>query len=401
MGLSFLQLISIGIQDLELIKNPEINLFQYKYFRYVNFATETVKQHLNETVGFGKKKVSVDIKKNGHLLSKVYLNIKLPVLVLIDGTYACWADTLGYAIFSKPIELVIGGVIVDRLYGTGLDMISELKKQTEGKNLMILKSDIYRAAFFNAKKVIDLMIPLDFWFTKDYSLALPLIAMTSQEISLNFYFRDFTEVINYDGTTGAYPVSILDSFLYTEYIFLDESILDIYQKQNFKYVIEQMVYHGDENIPANQTLFQADIDFKNPCKELLFACIDKNNIDNNNYFNYSKRSNGAALITEVSLLLNGKHRFDDYLPEYVFRQYFPNNVHSVIPNKHMYCIPFSIKPEDSTQPTGSINLSRFDSVILALKLNPGNPECQLHIYGIVHNLIHIQNGTLTFEFVNV
>jgi hypothetical protein len=162
-----------------------------------------------------------------------------------------------------------------------------------------------------------------------------------------------------------------------------------------------MVYHGDENIPANQTLYQADIDFKNPCKELLFACIDKNNIDNNNYFNYSKRSNGAALITEVSLLLNGKHRFDDYLPEYVFRQYFPNNVHSVIPNKHMYCIPFSIKPEDSTQPTGSINLSRFDSVTLALKLNPGNPECQLHIYGIVHNIVSISNGTLTFEFVNV
>ena len=76
--------------------------------------------------------------------------------------------------------------------------------------------------------------------------------------------------------------------------------------------------------------------------------------------------------------------------------------HYVLRNtKHMYTIPFSIKPEDSTQPTGSINLSRFDSVTLALKLNPGNPECQLHIYGIVHNLIHIQNGTLTFEFVNV
>ena len=401
MGLAFLQLISRGIEDLELTKNPEINIFQYKYFRYVNFATETVRQNLNETVAFGKKKISVDINKNGHLLSKMYLNIKLPVLVLVDGTYACWADTLGYAIFSKPIELVIGGVIVDRLYGTGLDMMDELKKKIDGKNLMILKSDIYRAAFFNSKKVIDLMIPLDFWFTKDYSLALPLIAMTSQDISLNFYFRDFNEVINYDGTIGTYPVSILESYIYTEYIFLDESILDIYQNQNFKYVIEQMVYNGDENIPENQTLFQADIYFKNSCKELLFACIDKNNIDNNNYFNYSKRYNGEALITEASLLLNGKHRFDNFLPEYVFRQYFPNNVHSAIPNKHMYCIPFSIKPEDATQPTGSINLSRFDSVTLALKLNPGNPECQLHIYGIVHNIVFINNGILTFALVNV
>lgn len=266
---------------------------------------------------------------------------------------------------------------------------------------MILKSDIYRSSFKNATKVIDLMIPLDFWFTKDYSLALPLIAITSQEISLNFYFRNFSDVINYDGIIGTNQVSILDSYIYTEYIYLDEIILDTYQKQSFKYVIEQMVYHGDENIPSNQTIFQAEIDFNNPCKELLFACIDKNNIDNNNYFNYSKRSGGDALITEASLLLNGKHLFNDYLPEYVFRQIFPNNVHSVIPNKHIYCIPFSIKPEDATQPTGSINLSRFDSVTLALKLKSGNPECQLHIYGIVHNILQISNGTLTFEFVNV
>jgi len=397
----YLKLISTGIQDLELIKNPEINLFQYKYFRYVNFATEMHKQHLNETVGFGKNKVTIDIKKTGHLLSKIYLNIKLPILVLVDGTYACWADTLGYAIFSKPIELVIGGIIVDRLYGTGLDMMDELKKKIDGKNLMILKSDIYRSAFKNATKVIDLMIPLDFWFTKDYSLALPLIAMTSQEISLNFYFRDFSDVINYDGVLGPNQVSILDSYIYTEYIYLDEIILETYQKQSFKYVIEQMVYHGDENIPSNQTIFQAEIDFNNPCKELLFACIDINNIDNNNYFNYSKRSNGDSLITEASLLLNGKHLFNDYLPESVFRQIFPNSIHSVIPNKHMYCIPFSIKPEDATQPTGSINLSRFDSVTLALKLKSGNPECQLHIYGIVHNIVTISNGTLTFEFVNV
>jgi hypothetical protein len=162
-----------------------------------------------------------------------------------------------------------------------------------------------------------------------------------------------------------------------------------------------MVYQGDENIPDNQTIFQARIDFKNPCKELLFVCVDQNNLDNNNYFNYSRRSDGSSLISEVSLLLNGKHRFDYYLPEYTFRQYFPNNVHSVVPNKHLYTIPFCTKPEDYVQPTGSINLSRFDDVTLALKMNPGNPQCKLYIYGIMYNIVTISNGILTFEFVNV
>jgi len=399
----FAQIISTGLQDLYLTKNPTINLFQYKYFKYVNFATETVKQHLNDNVEFGQNKITVNILKNGHLLSKMYLNIKLPVLVLVDGTYACWADTLGYAFFSQPIELVIGGVIVDRLYGTGLDMIDELTSHVKktGKDLMILKSDMYRSCLYNAKKIIDLMIPLDFWFTKDYSLALPLLAMTNQDISINFYFKNFDELVNYDGNQGPPLVSVIESFVYIEYIFLDEIILESFQKQKFTYVIEQIVYNGDENIPDNQSIFQTQISFKNPCKEILFACIDQDSINNNNYFNYSRFSDGEPLIKEVSLLLDGKHRFDNFLPEHIFRQYFPNNVHSVIPNKHMYTIPFCTTPESSVQPTGSINLSRFDNITLALNMNKNNNLCQIHIYGIMLNIVTIENGSLRFEFVNV
>ena len=396
----FAQLISTGIQDLYLTKNPSINLFQYRYFKYVNFATETVKQHLNDAVEFGQTKISVNILKKGHLLSKMYLAIKLPILVLVDGTYACWSDTLGYAIFNQPIELVIGGIIVDRLYGTGLDIVDEFKKKI-GKDILILKSDLYRSTLYNAKKIIDLMIPLDFWFTKDYSLALPLLAMTNQDISINFSFRNFEDLINYDGTVGTYPAYVIDSYVYIEYIFLDETILPDFQKQKFTYIIEQMIYNGDENIQQNQSIFQTQVTFKNPCKELLFVCIDQNNIDNNQYFNYSRRSDGEPLVLEASLLLDGKHRFDNFLPENIFRNYFPNNVHSIIPNKYLYTIPFCTTPETTTQPTGSINLSRFDNVTLALNMNNNNPTCQIHIYGIMLNVVTIENGNLSFEFVNV
>ena len=260
---------------------------------------------------------------------------------------------------------------------------------------------MYRSTLYNAKKIIDLMIPLDFWFTKDYSLALPLLAMTSQDISINFSFRNFEDLINYDGTIGTRPASVIDSYVYIEYIFLDETILNSFHKQKFTYVIEQMVYNGDENIPENQSIFQTQITLKNPCKELLFACIDQNNIDNNQYFNYSRRTDAEPLILEASLLLDGKHRFDNFLPEVVFRNYFPNNVHSVIPNKHLYTIPFCTNPDSSIQPTGSINLSRFDNVTLALNMNRGNPACQIHIYGIMLNIVTIENGILRFEFVNV
>jgi hypothetical protein len=406
MGGGILQLMTTGIQDLYLTNKPKLNFFQYVYYRHVNFSTETLNLPLNQSAQFGTK-CSIDIPKKGHLLSKLYLRIKLPTLRKIDGSYACWSDTLGYAIFSQPVELLIGGIVIDKLYPVCMDMLNELtaSSRKEGIDQMLLKSDIFTSNIHNADYPVELMIPLDFWFTKKYVLALPLLSMVNQDISMNFYFKDFQQLINYDGTTSPLNVEILDSSIYAEYIYLDDIILETFQKEKHQFIIEQQFYHGDEYINQNQTTFTTKINFQNPCKELLFACIDENNIDNNSYFNYSLRNSinfnpsPLPLISQATLMIDGKHRFNnDYLSEHIFRQYFPNNIHSVIPNKHMYVMPFCLNPEEN-QPSGSINLSRFDEVDLMLKLPSQNPSCQIHIYGIMINVITIENGGVKFEFL--
>lgn len=396
-----LQLQARGLQDVYLTKDPEINVFQYQYFRYLNFANDLYKLHLNDSATFNSKTYAI-IPKLGHLLSKLYLHLRLPPLVFNQGTYACWSDAIGYSIFNGPIELQIGGIVVDKLYPVGMDILDELTTTTNkvGHDRMIMKSDIWRSGLNNAGKEINLMIPLDFWFTKTYSMALPLLSMTSQEIQINFNFADFVNVINYDGLAAPPRVEILESNIFAEYIMLDDIVLDKFQAQKHQYVIPQMVYNGDDYIPANQTNFSTKINFQNPCKELIFCCVDQNNYDNNNYFNYSRRSDEATLIKEASLMLNGKHRYDNFLPEFIFRDFFPNIVHSVVPTKHFYVMPFSIKPEDN-QPTGSINMGRFDDILLSLKMNSNNPACKLYIFGIMYNIVTIENGSLTFEFVNV
>lgn len=394
-----MQLQATGIQDIYLSTNPSINLFKYAYYRYVNFSNELYKLHLNNSASFNTK-TQIIIPKKGHLLSKLYLHLRLPALKKIDGTYACWTDTLGYAIFNGPIELQIGGVVVDRLYPVGMDILSELNPSSTGRDAMILKSDMYRDAMFNATGEVNLMISLDFWFTKEYSSALPLLSLTNQEIQINFSFADFSDIINYDGNIEPIGKDILESNLFTEYIFLDDVILDQFQKQKHQYIIPQMIYNGDEIIPQNQSLFNTKLNFKNPCKELLFCCVDQNNIDSNNYFNYSRHSDESNLISQASLLLDGKHRYDNFLPEFIFRDFYPNIVHSVVPTKYLYVMPFALKPEDN-QPTGSINLGRFDEVLLSLKMTPNNPACKLYIFGIMYNLLVIENGTMTFQWTNV
>lgn len=397
-----LQLQATGVQNLFLTKDPQISVFQYSYFRYVNFANDVYILHLNDLAAFNTK-TQIIIPKKGHLLSKLTLHLKLPQLIKTDGDYACWTDTIGYAIFNKPIELLIGGVIVDRLYPVCMDMLDELTTSSNkvGHDRMILKSDTYRSNIHNAEKEVDLMIPLDFWFTKHYSLALPLLSMTNQDIQLNFSFSDFYDVINYDGVNPPAKLEILNSSIIAEYILLDDIILDQFQNQTHQYIIPQMIYNGKDIISENQSLFSAKISFKNPCKELLFCCVDNNSITNNNYFNYSRYSDQSPLISQASLLLDGKHRYDDFMPENIFREFFPNIVHSVIPSKHFYIMPFALKPEEPTQPTGSINLSRYDEILLSLKMTPNNPACKLYVFGILYNILTIKSGVATFEWINV
>ena len=398
MSPSILQLQALGLQDLYLTKDPQINMFKYNYYRYVNFATETIKLNMNDIASFGQK-TTCEIPKRGHLLSKLHLHIKLPKLTKVNGTYLCWSDTIGYGIFSEPIELQIGGVIVDRLYPQFLnawDELSNFNKQL-GKNFMLLKSDTYTSNYSNAQNEVDLIIPLDFWFTKEYNCALPLLSMYNQDIKINFKFKNFSECINYDGSDPS-PVSILDSSVFAEYVFLDDVILKQFQSQKHMFVIDQQQYHGDEIIAANTSIYNTALKFNHPCKELIFFCVEKNNINTNNVFCYSKTSdNDTSLISNASLSLDGKFRFDN-LPEFYYRSIFPQIIHSVIPMKYIYIMPFSIRPEDN-QPTGSLNLSRFTDTTLTLNMKYNNPDLMLYVFAISYNIVIIENGLLKMEFV--
>ena len=400
--MSRLQLFAIGDQDMYLSVKPQMNIFQYIYYRYVNFSNELLKISLSSTPVFDSQTHVIIPKTGGHLLSKIYLHLKLPALTYERLKYASWSDTLGYSIFNKPIELLIGGIVVDRLYPVGMDLLDELRTSTNkvGHDQMILKSDMFRDAIYNATKPVDLMIPLDFWFTKDYALSLPLLSMTSQDIQLNFSFNSFDNLVNYNGTAPPNKVDIISGDLYVEYLYLDETIVKEFQQQKHQYVITQMVYNGEEIIPQGKNIFSTKINFANPCQELIFSCVDQNNINNNCYFDYSRRSDQLPLISEIKLLLDGRNRYDiNFLPEFIFRQLFPNNVHSVVPMKYMYIMPFAIKPEDY-QPTGSANLSRFDEVSLNLEMTPNNPECRLYVFGIMYNIVTISEGILKFEWLN-
>jgi Major capsid protein N-terminus/Large eukaryotic DNA virus major capsid protein len=394
---SLLQLQAHGRENVLLTENPEINVFKYNYFRHINFSTEICQINLTETATFGRK-ASCKILKKGHLLSKLYLQLLLPPLEKVDGSYLSWVDTIGYSIFNEPIELLVDGIVVERLYPNFMDVWDELSTPSSkriGRNLMIGKSDMFRSNVYNGLTQTTLMIPLEFWFTKEYAMALPLLSLNTDDIKLNFSFKSFSECINYDGTSIPNSINILDSYVYAEYIWIDEPFIDIFKSTEHFYVINQSEYHGNEIVSSNVTNYTTHLKFSNPSKELFITCVDTANIVTNNYFNYS-RPDGNPFISSLSMYLDGRLRFDN-LPEFYYRCIFPDCVHTCIPDKYIYTLPFSLRPEDN-QPTGCLSTSRFSDITINFNLTPGNPTFNLYIYSLIYNFLIIKNGKMYFEF---
>ena len=74
----------------------------------------------------------------------------------------------------------------------------------------------------------------------------------------------------------------------------------------------------------------------------------------------------------------------------------PWQYHSVIPEKYfLYSYSFALRPED-VQPTGSMNASRMDSIVLQVNINTAlvNAVGNLHsrVYATNINVLRIADG---------
>ena len=129
MGGGLMQLVAYGAQDIYLTGNPQITFFKVVYRRHTNFSVESIEQTFNGTPGFGKK-VSATIARNGDLVHRVLLEVKLPSLIAhldsgtADGKNGFF-DHLGERLL-KYIDVEIGGQRIDRHYGEWLHIWNQL-----------------------------------------------------------------------------------------------------------------------------------------------------------------------------------------------------------------------------------------------------------------------------------
>ena len=401
MGGGLLQLVAYGAQDVYLTGNPQITFFKVVYRRHTNFSLESIQQTFNGNAELGNR-VTCQISRNGDLVHKLYLEIK----AVAGSTPIYLQPFYGYRMI-KHTELEIGGQRIDKQYGEWMYIWNELtmdQGKKEGYYEMVGGNSANKSVELK-DEIIDLYIPLEFWFCRNVGLALPLIALQYHEVKVNIEFNSMeniratntNDMLASDSTitvqTSDTDFESFSATLWADYIFLDTDERKRFAQLSHEYLIEQLQFTGTESITAN-TVKASRLSFNHPCKELIWAVRPEPDITdcNVNWNNFTNAADNNAikdnLITTAKLQLNGNDRFAERDGKY-FSLVQPYQHHNNIPvNQGINVYSFALKPEEH-QPSGTLNMSRIDTAQLQVKSSkPG----ELFVYAVNYNVLRILSG---------
>jgi hypothetical protein len=388
---AIVQITTKNTQDTLLTGKPVFNFIKQVYKQYDNFAIEELDILTNEPVDFGKK-ITFTIDKIGDLLHKMFFCFTLPQLNSTSGTYAAWTNSIGHALMDT-IDIVINGERFDRKYGLFLEIWNELTTDRGPNDKLIGKYTHTSMLQYNALQSSEYKVPLNFWFTEYIGSALPLYKLQNSSIQIEIQLNTFDRCIIYDGITPPLSAKISNTYLKTQYIFVDDTF-KTKSESSPRYLIEQLGYFKPSNIS------KADLLFNNPCKELIFVFREKESELNNDYFNFSIRNNAVfttvqPILESAKLVLDTKDR-NEYKSSYELSR-LNNSIYHKGTDKHIYSMPFCNEPEKWI-PTGSLNFSAFTHVSLFSQLIPSFPPSHLYIFARNYNWIIIENGFARFTF---
>ena len=357
-----MQLVAYGAQDVYLTGNPQITFFKVVYRRHTNFACEAIEQTFNGTPAFGSK-ATVPITRNGDLVTKMWLH------TTVSNTSGNTADLLndpGYSMI-KSVELQIGGTKIDKHYGRWMHLWGDLSRPSnQDNNHKELVGD-GTASIANTNS-LELFVPLQFFCCRNDGLALPLIALQYHDVRLEFEFEAATRFS--DQASG---VSLTNTTLLVNYIYLDSEERKRFAQASHEYLIEQLQFTGTETAVNGSNKFR--LNFNHPVKELVWT---------HSAANAALGTNLA--ITDALLQLNGHDRFSKQNGVF-FNRVQPSMHHTRSPSANVCVYSFALNPEDH-QPSGTCNFSRIDNATLSVTTVAG----EVNIYGVNYNVLRVMSG---------
>ena len=391
-----ISLVAKGPQDKYLTGNKQFTLFKQVPRRHTNFSMQTFEIPSTTPVKLGEKHI-FNISRHGDLCYRMYLDIELPQLTSYMNHELKWTTSIGFAMIEY-VELLIGGTSIDKHTGEWLKIWYELTTPlTKQEALDKMVGNLSSSERFT-NRPINLIIPLQFFFNRFESQALPLIALQYHEVRINLKLRPLEQLLINSYNPSKIPAKIeLDNEpqirLYCDYVYLDTDERRSVAQMSHEYLVP-LLQHQEFIIDPNDP-FQAEllINFNHPTKEIIFT-VQRDEQAENRCCDFGNSND--ELFSGVKLLFNGQCILGVNDTKYL-RLLQNYEHHTNIPRENIYTYSFALNPEE-LQPSGTINFTRLDNnnnnklKFEFSEKQKKNGKLKIKVFAPYYNVLRIMDG---------
>ncbi len=399
------QLETSGPQDRFFTIDPDYTHFLQSFKKHSNYSVEHVYLDPKNEADFGKKVKFVIPQNQGDLLKTLSVKMKLPALNSGDAGYM---ESIGHALIEYA-DIIIGGEVIQRVPSDYLQIYSEHNvTQTKQKALekLIGKYSFRTSAVpVSDPSIIGFLGPstteeeyfvdLPFYFYDNPELAIPLCAITKQEIEVEIKLRDYTQVI-LDVTSLNYVPKIVDFQLCTEIVFVDICERVKIKTKRRDYTITQ-IQQNTFDVEKNVNSGKFKLSFTNPVKELYFV-IQREGVTPFDYDNTLPIANNKLILYEnlnyLELSFDGEPIITEETGNVIMLKAVQGAIHHSKTQliRRFYSYSFALEPE-RWYPTGQINTSIVKEQIMNLSLTPCVDFArQVRVYALSYNILRVYGG---------
>jgi hypothetical protein len=386
--------------------------------------------------------VAFQISRAGDYLLHVWLRFTLPEVSIsqtsAQGTGIRWAANVGHNLIDLT-WISFNDLKVQEFDSFWLDMWSAFtvsaSKRTGYNNMIGNVADLTTTALSLPAYTVN--VPLPYFFTRNSGIALPTAALPYNEMRINFEFRDWRELLIFDGNASPNDLNVNSRSPTLRNVQLWANYAVVSNEERVKMgkcprdmVIEQVQRHGgrafnaaDIGVNANASF---DIRFNHSIKALFWnicnatICNSANGNQAREWSNYTtggicsaipagnpvaNGANGTDPISLSSLLYENTFRLFEMGSDY-YSLVQPWFHWTTIPDETGYHVyTYALEPE-SMDPSGSTNYGKLTNVSLQLTpsqdavdaneagAEPERQVFQVYIRALNFNIVRVSGGAL-------
>jgi hypothetical protein len=279
----------------------------------------------------------------------------------------------------QTAELKMGGQLIETLTGEVIELWNDLRISSEnqpGLTLLTGKGDSSQA--YSARSYY---VNLPFYFYESPELSLPIVATSRQDLEVHITFRPFSELT---AVTSVQNPPLVATII-TEYVYLSEPEINWFRSNRIEHIITQYQYQTF-TLPPNFTTGVFKLEFKNPIREMFLVIQPNGNLSydytGNGFRDLTLKFNSQAALTADATQLGTLEPFRKY---------------QTFPTRDFYMYSFGSNP-NSPRPTGHVNFSRMNEVLLTVNTDPYFLARQMRLLVVNYNILRVENGLAGLMF---